>query len=724
MRGIHFSCASLILGVGNMKLTLKQQAILLELLKQGDEFVSLSELAEKLTVSVRTIQREIKGMEKLILEDFSLTLERQIGEGIRLEGSETQKEYARKKIEESKRIDFFPFERKTLILQTLLTANQPIKLMALALQCKVTTATVSSDLDEIENWLKTFQLEVSRKRGSGVEILGTESSKRQAMSSLLADNLSTDELMQLLRNRNASSNTEKNISQRLLGLVDQDTLQMIERELNKIFEQMKYPLADSAYIGLSVHLALALERIKNGDAISFNSDTLKELQGSMEYKVASEIVKRLEKEFGFPIPVDEIGYVTMHLMGSKLRSSFKDELVDIEHSLEIKSKAKEMLDRCALELKTTWDSDNEALEGLTTHLGPALFRIKTHMSIRNPMLPLIREKYNKLFLVVKKTCMDVFSQIDIPDEEIGYIVMHVGAALHLSDAAIIWPNAFVICSSGIGTSRMLAKQLRQEFPQFEKIENISMFELDKVDTDHSILISTVPLPKIDSEHYVLISPFLTARDKEKVHQYLRQIRFKLGLNRESIDLNPVREKMNKIHAPITQMKKYTHIVYELIRNFQLLSLENKGITKQTSLKQICSIINPQLTEAEVELLVVQLLHREEMGGIGIPNANLALYHSRSDMIKKISFHICTLREPYAIHSMTGEEIQVEKLLFLLSPSNVSKESLEILSEISILLLNKTAIDIFQTGTRENIVFFLEQHFSQYIIQKIQRRDDL
>jgi mannitol operon transcriptional antiterminator len=705
-----------------MQFTLKQQAILVELLTQDNEFASLSQLAEKLGVSVRTIQREIKGIEKLLFSTFSLTLAKRIGEGIRLEGSKKQKKHLWEKLEGNKRVELFPSERKTLIIQTLLSSQQPVKLLALALQCKVTTATVSSDLEDIEKWLKSFQLVVSRKRGSGVEILGSESSKRQAMSSLLADNLSTDELMQLLRNRKTPSHIVQRMSQQLLGLVDQETLQTVERELYKIFEQVDYPLADSAYIGLSVHLALALDRIKRGDSISFDYDTLKEFQGSTEYSVADKIVKRLEDVFQLKIPIDEIGYVTMHLMGSKLRSSFKEELVDSEQNLELRSKAKKILDTCALEFDTTWDKDNEALNGLTTHLGPALFRIKTNMSIRNPMLSIIQERYQKLFAVVQKACIEVFPQLAIPDEEIGFILLHVGAALQLADTAFVYPNAYVICSSGIGTSKMLAKQLRQEFPQFEKIENISMLELEKADVENHILISTIPLPKVNSEDYVRISPFLTERDKEKVHHYLRQTNFKQNFSQESRETVSMQEKANTLDTPISLMKQYTHIAYKLIQSFQLLSIENRGVLKQESLKQICSVIEPDLTDQEVGLLANQLLNREKTGGIGIPDADLALYHCRSDLVKEISFHICSLTASFSIHSMTGEELQVKRLLFLLSPSDVSKESLEILSEISTLLLDKTAIDIFQTSTKERIIAYLEQHFSQYIIRQIQRRD--
>ncbi|WP_044640235.1 BglG family transcription antiterminator [Risungbinella massiliensis] len=697
-----------------MQLSSRQQSILIELLKYEDTFVSLSQIAEQLQVSIRTIQREIRGMEHFLTSRFSLTLEKQTGEGIRLVGPKTKKELVWSTIEASKPIDFSPSERKTLILQTLLASNQPLKILALALQCKVTPATISSDLDEIEQWLENFQLQLTRKRGSGIEITGDESSKRQAMSSLLSENFRTEELIQLLRNRNVSAHHVQQMSHRLLGLVNQEILSKAERVVHTVLEEVDYPLADSAYIALSVHLALLIQRIKSGEAISFDPDTLKDLQNTVEYSVAVEIINRLQDVLELKIPNDEIGYVTMHLMGSKLRLSLKEEMAGKEQSVELRSKAKEILDHCANALGTTWSDENESLNGLTTHLGPALFRIKSHMPIRNPMLPVIRQRYEKLFSVVHEVCRIVFPTIPIPDEEVGYILMHVGSSLQISTPQLTWPNAYVICSSGIGTSKMLATQIRQQFPQIESIQNISMFELENINTTHP-LISTIPLPKLQSKDYVVISPFLTEEDKKKLQQYLYQF-----TKNKSDKISTFQNVSVNTNAPLSQMKLYTEIALELIGAFQVLKIDNQSLTKRETLERICSLIQPESSKEHIQLLVTNLMHREETGGIGIPDGKLALFHSRSDLIKKVSFHICSLSEKIPIHSMTGGKMMTNRLIMLLSPVNVSKEHLNVLSEVSTLLLDQTAIAIFQTNTKATIIDFLEQHFSQYIIRQVQK----
>ncbi len=53
----------------------------------------------------------------------------------------------------------------------------------------MTAATVSHDLDKAEEWLSFFDLQLIRRRGYGVEVVGTEKSRRRAMSSLMVETL-------------------------------------------------------------------------------------------------------------------------------------------------------------------------------------------------------------------------------------------------------------------------------------------------------------------------------------------------------------------------------------------------------------------------------------------------------------------------------------------------------------------------------------------------------
>ena len=103
--------------------------------------------------------------------------------------------------------------------------------------------------------------------------------------------------------------------------------------------------------------------------------------------------------FQIEIPEAEIGYITMHLQGAKLRQN-EGELLEASN-LQTVMQAKKLI-QC-MEDATGYDLMNNAplLEGLVTHLKPAIYRIQQNMGITNPLLQSIRKDYEELFQIVK-----------------------------------------------------------------------------------------------------------------------------------------------------------------------------------------------------------------------------------------------------------------------------------------------------------------------------------
>src|SRR5699024_3760238 len=198
-----------------------------------------------------------------ILYDHRLQLNRKAGQGLYISGQETDKENLQLILSNVKYTDFTPEERQAMMLLTLLEANEPIKMFTLANELKVKIATVRNDLDKVEDTLRKFRLILERRQGYGVKIEGNEADKRSAISYLYKKHVDISAFISLLKKniQKLYKHNIQTISNRLLGLVHPDKLQTIEREVEKIRDKLPYELADSAYIGLVVHLALAIERL-------------------------------------------------------------------------------------------------------------------------------------------------------------------------------------------------------------------------------------------------------------------------------------------------------------------------------------------------------------------------------------------------------------------------------------------------------------------------------
>src|SRR5699024_855657 len=348
-----------------------------------------------------------------------------------------------------KHTDFTPEERQAMMLLTLLESNGPIKLIHLSNELKVTVATISNDLDQVEEMLQRFRLSLERRQGYGVAIKGNEADKRSAISYLFSKHVDEFSFISLLKEniQKQAQNDVQTISNRLLGLIHPEKLQFIEREVGKIRDDLPYDLADNAYIGLVVHLALAMERIQQGDNIQFDPKKLKQMQQSNEYKIAATLIQRLEKVLNISIPDDEIGYITMHLMGARLRINH-DYIIE-GSNLDIAYQARKLIHYVSSNFNKNPTTYTQLLNDLVAHLKPAIYRLKQQMNIRNPMIDQIKQDYPALFDLVKEGVQETFPDIVFPDEEIGYIVLHFGSAL-LQTKKEISLRTLVVCSSGIG----------------------------------------------------------------------------------------------------------------------------------------------------------------------------------------------------------------------------------------------------------------------------------
>src|SRR5699024_8269457 len=321
-----------------------------------------------------------------------------------------------------------------------------------------------------------------------------------------------------LKQRTQSLKTNA-ISDRLLGLVNPEKLSIIEQRVAQAKDELRYDLADSAYIGLVVHLALAIERLQKGDTIEFDQDYLREMNRTNEYAIAKKLIHDLENDFDMKIPNDEIGYITMHLMGAKLRVN--QHYVIEDSSLDVAYQAKEIIGYVSNRLGKDLNYHVTLLNDLVAHLKPSIYRLKKGLTISNPMLDELRRDYNELFIIVQDAVNEVFPDISFPEDEIAYLVL-LFAAILLHDETDASMRALVICSSGIGTAKMLATKLKQQIPEIKQVENKSMFDLESIaDDDYDIIVSTIPLD--EAEHnYILTSPMLTKPEADEVKRAIRK----------------------------------------------------------------------------------------------------------------------------------------------------------------------------------------------------------
>lgn len=685
---------------------------ILETLLHTQRTITVKEIANMLDVSQRTVHRDLREVEKIINE-FQLGWHKKAGVGFWVSGNPEHKQRLKEAIGKISDLEFSPDERKMIILSALLEANGPVKLIAMANELHVTTATVSNDLDQVEEELKYNKLSLIRKRGYGVEIVGREANKRAALSHLISAFLDPfDYIAQVKENiRQRNEDPSSTISQRLLGLVNSQKLEVIERMVQKAKAQLPHDLADSSYVGLVVHIALALERLQKGDSIKFNQSYLTQLKGTKEYKIAAKMIQGLEQSFDMDIPEDEIGYITMHLLGAKLRAG--DDFLLEDSSLNTAYRAKELIHFVSDSLSLDLSENNSLLTDLVAHLKPAVFRIAQGMKINNPMTVEIKRDYEDLFQVIQEGTKQVFFGMDFPNDEIAYLVLHFASAiLHVESKNGL--RVLVLCSSGIGSAKMLATRLKQHVPEIHEVVNQSMFDIGDIDKDaYDLIVSTVPIKELKKNEYILVSPMLSKPEEHQVKKAVKKKIISHGSGKHKPD---DRHKQGYMHFQALQgLQEYMQVFIELLRDFSVNPLQNVQDIP-SALARICSILEEKGKIKDKQSVLTDLLKREEIGGLGIPGSALALFHTRSNDVRTAIFQIYELDQSLYIMGMDGKMMHADRLLMMLAPQEADDKMLEAVSFLSgSIIQSKASIKLFETGNQEEIKSYLAEQFRKNIL---------
>ncbi len=705
-------------GVRNMYISARERQILEILLTETNE-LTVKDLADQIGVSGRTVHRDLKNVED-ILKEYDLSLQKKSGVGVQVTGDKGKIRELELFLFNLFHTEYTADERQTMILCALLESNGPVKLVALANDLNVTIATVSNDLTKLEERLSSLGLLLIRRRGYGVEIEGPESSKRRAMRSIIAEHLDESEILALAREniQKRPSQQINTISERLLGLVEKNKLIIVEKVIESINQDLPYSMADSAYIGLVVHLALAVERIQKGEGISIDTSYLENQKPTKEYKFAEKIVEELEQVFQINIPEAEIGYITMHLKGAKLRHD-KEYLIE-DTSLQIALKTKNLIQNVGNRLGRDLSTNRSLFEGLAMHLKPVIFRLKQNMGISNPLLDRIKRDYGELFSIVKHATDEVFSEFIVPEEETGYLVMHFGAAV-LGNKEVKSIKTLVLCSSGIGTSKMLVTRLQREFPEMKEIQSASVFDLIKLDKwDYQLIISTIPIPDFHME-YILVSPILNKEEIEKIRNYIKE-RFNTNGRDTKIDL-PQAEKTSrktskKLLKEMVDLQEYAGAISAILQHFDMKEVETDLTTKEILIQACQDLYDKQLID-DVDKVVQKIVERENLGGLGIPDTTMALFHARSTDVITPSFTIYVTREPIKVRGMDDAIMEMNQIVLLLAPEVASEGALEVLSYVSSLLIeSEESITVFESNDDEKILALLTVRFDAFFNEKL------
>ncbi len=373
--------------------------MLLEVLLTNEKVMSVKELADKVGVSKRTIQRELEYISSS-LKPYNVTFQSKTGVGVWIEGTKESKDALLGEIASKEVYDAANREerRKRLTLEILKEKGLK-KLFIYSSKFQVSEATIRADLEIVEKWLLEYNMKIVRKPGSGIYVEGTEQNYRKAIRAFIHDNMDTSIMWEAYETPLEMSVSYDAIKKSGIGvMLQEETIQRVVNCITKLSNPNIRSMTESSYMGLVIHITIAIHRVLQNEIMEEDNIWNKQVQEDEEYQLAEDIVWALEEEFHIEIPDIEISYICLHIKGAKHEAiHWEGKQHGALDSQETKQLLNDMIYAFDKEKAYLLRRDEEFIQGLLAHLQPTLIRLQHGMEIHNPILEGIQRDYTDIF---------------------------------------------------------------------------------------------------------------------------------------------------------------------------------------------------------------------------------------------------------------------------------------------------------------------------------------
>lgn len=435
----------------------KEKQIIQYLTKDKEQFVTSKELAAHMGCSDRTIRTYYKTLVEKLDNHPGLDLISKQGYGYKLDILDDD---AYADFLEENHINDHHFnyqsvtdinDRYNFLLNKLLFEQNEIYFDDLADELFVSRSTLSSDFKKIREKFKPYHLKIESKANKGVYVMGQERDKRRFIMDYFIDSGFINTMHSYVDNELLN----QKISFEELTIIVLDECR-----------EGGLKLSDFVIQNLVIHIALAIRRITEGFRISKVSDDEVVLRGLAERRVAENILKRVSVSTGIHFPIEEVDYITLHLVSKGHGNSCHISEVLQE---QVRQELIDSIDQ----INPTVKNDFQLIEGLLAHLSTMYIRLQGKVVMENPLTAEIQANYRDMYQLAERVVsnMPTFSPYTLSPNEIAYIALHFMAAKERYKEQRKY-NVLVICATGYGSAQMLKCRIENELGNLVSITDV------------------------------------------------------------------------------------------------------------------------------------------------------------------------------------------------------------------------------------------------------------
>lgn len=477
-----------------------RQGSLLGLLVRSGGWLTAAELADTIGVTPRSIRSYIAALKAQAEPNAIIDSG---AEGYRLNTEEYAAFRARTRTASP---GGAPRERLYRLVRLLVDNDDGVDVYDTAAALFVSDSTIEADLTRVRTLLADTGLTLKRT-GSRVALVGSELAQRRLLSRMFRE--------ETAQGMAALDAIQREFESESLGSFKTDLIAALERH--------GFYINDYGMDNVLLHIAIAADRAGKHQPIGDTgraTGTDAELGGILRSLAAAHFSPGLDES--------DIRYLS-YLLATRAVAPGPEAAAAAAASDYLSSddleRMRAIVNLAAGEYLVDL-SDEDFLTRLTLHVRNLLERAEDQAFSRNPLTKSIKSAYPMIYelAVFIASRLHDTTGIDVNDDEIAYIAMHVGAHLQQQTRRDELASCIIVCPNYYDMQAMLRERVVQSLGDALTVTRViarSDVPWDRLDAE---LVLTTIEPPVPAENIVRIQPFFSPGDVDKVRAALSRVR--------------------------------------------------------------------------------------------------------------------------------------------------------------------------------------------------------
>ena len=385
------------------------------------------------------------------------------------------------------------------LLSALLLRKEKLDIDELAEEFYLSKTTIERKLLKIKSFILDFSLSLERSKNK-VWISGKEKNKRSLIAFLISQEVEND-FDRVTKSENILEGVDTNV---------------IKNIILNVTNKYDYIIRDCCFYGLLANITICLYRCRTGSHVEEPPDNI--LNGECdEYKISYSIYQEYSKIWEINITENDILFLASLLQGqiSSKKNRNSDNVLVVNGTFE------ESIREIVISTFTYYGlkiNDDESIYNFSVHVKSLIKRARNNNQVENEMLLSIQRNCPFIYDVavyIYNKIKDRYN-VNISNEEIGYIAVHIGFLIENTNKNCI--NVLLLISSYSGIDEKVKEKLILTYgDSINIIEDPNKFSKQGID----LIVSSKDRNVFGTKN-VVISPFYDLNDQEKVNDAIKE----------------------------------------------------------------------------------------------------------------------------------------------------------------------------------------------------------